>query len=199
MKKIGLILSSVLLSLCSQATVTLQFSTFTEQAAGFQNGSGSPTDGMPFGIVVDTSGGATGFGALSSLNTFDISTNLAAIAPDLVYDFGGNAAPPTTTTAFGEVGAVTTLTNVQDYSVNDPFAIIWFPDSNADSGSTFGFLTDPGFQIGSPGSTTDYSALGVFSGTGSFEASSNIVPEPSAFALIAGCFGLALAMARRRV
>ncbi|CAA6694085.1 MULTISPECIES: PEP-CTERM sorting domain-containing protein [unclassified Lentimonas] len=196
------IASGALLASCSLVfgTVTLQFSTFTGQADGFGNASGVTTNGMSFGVVVDTSGGTTGFSGLNSLNSFDITTDRSIISPDLVYTFGGGGTPPVTADFFGAAGSVTTLTGVDytGFSASDPFAIIWFADNAANAGNDYGYLTDAGFALPADGNTGDFSGLAVFSGTGNFDATHSIVPEPSTYAALAGLCALGAVMVRRR-
>lgn len=186
------------------ADVSLNFSTIAPNIAdGFRNSSGIAENGMPWAIVVNTSGGSDFSALINGVEPFDIDNKGAYIAPDLLYLFGNTTTPPTTVDYFemGLNGSIADMNSVSyaGLSLGDPFAIVWFPEMSASLGSTYGVLTDPGFVIPENTFNQDYSALPVFSsGTGNFMPTSQVVPEPRIYALALGLVALLGARVYRR-
>lgn len=200
------------------ATVTLNFSdpggVF---AKGFANAAGTPTDGMYWGVVVDTSG--NGFSA-GSYNGFTLTPDVGS------FLFAGGSAtddyffPAMNSGSFfatldssiidnvnGGVGTITTAPDVPfggltGISAGDSIALIWFDSNSAANGSKYGFLSGASFKLSaglSDGGSEDLQALvpsGSRTASNTFQAS--LVPEPSRVMLFA-FGGLGLLMRRRRV
>lgn len=83
-------------------------------------------------------------------------------------------------------------------NTGDAFGIIVFDSSSTNTidGDTFNVYTNAGWTVGNDGVFDFPDDYSTFSGAPT--ASGTVVPEPSAFALLAGCFGLAWVMVRRR-
>lgn len=192
---------SVIPAASALGTVTLGL-----DIGGLQNSSGVATNGMKYGIVVDT--GNSGFNAGSYLS-FDITTNgqflstISGISDDW-FVFGGSLGtgkiPPTTAGVFGlGDGAIGQEDSIDftNLSAGDEFAVIWFPGATAaSSGDDYGFFTDIGSTLNmvvpSDGTTDSTPPEEISTRSVDFQ----VVPEPSyaVFGLL--CF-IAL-FARRR-
>jgi len=196
MKKIILILS-----VCAQTAIS------TYAAVSFGGSSLQNVPGLVGGqtgvTVIDTTGG--GFADISSflpgLDINDVATyggtNLIPVAWNTSSSnpFAGNTLPGSAN--FSLVGGV---------SAGDSFAVLLFGSSTSTSGSTvlgdsFTLWTDASWVVPADGSSVTFGGSGAFvaqTGASSPTFTGTVVPEPSAFALLAGCFGLAWVMVRRR-
>jgi len=143
-----------------------------------------------------------GFGSINSSDNLDQGSLLNG--DDYILARG-------ITTSFGATSGFTSFSSFSftlgdsDIQGDDDFAVYFFDStSSSASNATVGYYalaTDATWTI-----PTNNAAVFNFSGTAdadSFQQLSNVqtvnaVPEPSAFALIAGCFGLAWVMVRRR-
>jgi hypothetical protein len=197
---------SALATVESKATVTLQFGqTGVARASGFANNAGVATNGMRWGIVIDSSG--NGFGA-GSYDVFDQGTNgflnISATASDDYFVTTGlstNSATATGSDSAVTAGAITQLTNIlgptfpSGVTANDAFRIIWFDGAPA-TGTYYGMMSDPSFVIPADGNTVSFAS--IFAGNSDPIKSANlqfpgaaVVPEPSRLMLLGlGVFGL---------
>jgi hypothetical protein len=188
-------------SLLHGQSISLVFSDGEEVADGFLDTSGRASEGMPWGILVDTEG--AGFEEIITSGTMRV------LDPDerdhreggLKYLYGNTpAAPVTRTTPWGDKGAITTLTSVsyQGLAEGDPFALIWFAEPSGPD-SAYGILQSPEFSIGGPGTTLSYSNASLFDGPGRFSADYRFapIPEPAQAGLVAGLAILGLMVWRR--
>ncbi len=187
----------------SSATITLQMSVpFTGSVAtNFANAAGVATNGMDWGVVVDT-GGTSGVFAMGSYLPFSITTpGFLSTASGLTDDYyfpapisarttngagltelgGGNA---------GVNGTIGTIANVPfggstNIAQNQKFGLIWFSTNSASTvGAKYGFFADAALTVPADSQTVDRSA--PFAGTDPVRtASFSIVPEPSALTLLA--------------
>jgi hypothetical protein len=193
------------------ATTTLQFSVAgTGRATGFGNAAGVATNGMRWGIVIDTAG--DGFDNGQANTNYNMSANnVSGFIPTLVngvagtsddYFFTPASLPVTATqTATGSetvsgVGGIVSAASapngndgiIPGVTANDAFAIIWFDGALA-NGSAYGLFTHPSFLL--PASGTSVSFASVFAGddpvkTASFtNGAAAPVPEPSRVLLLA--------------
>lgn len=206
-----LVLSSLIFTSFVNGASTLQFSQGGIGATNFANGSGTVTNGMSWGLVIDTqsngfsagsyenfSVNASGFLVVGGVATDDyyVTTGLATQSIGAPFFAGVEAGSGaiTSTTGGPDVGTVTNLT------AGDAFGLIWFSnvgDTTASIGDQYGFFTTGTFTWGGAGSITSYS--GAFSGADPLRSASfTVVPEPSrALLLLGGVFGLI--MRRRRM
>lgn len=145
------------------------------------------TDGSPFSSISLTEGASITDGA-------SYGSSFAFVNTNTVVDFFGIGL-----NSGGEVvytGGVT---------AGDSFAVVLFgtSSSTAIAGDTFEIYSDSSWILpADTGANTNfgvaYNAINT-SATGPVATNTvSPVPEPSSFALIAGCFGLALAVVRRR-
>jgi hypothetical protein len=220
MPNIRLLLSSVAISgvvSSASATVTLQMSlTGTGNiASNFANAAGAVTDGMNWGIVVDT-GSTAGVFSQGSYTPFDISTaGFLSTASGVTDDYYVPASATTTdSSTFSEVGGTPgghgTITQINNapyggstgISVNQKFGLIWFSTNTALTvGNKYGFFTDSTLTIPSDGGVAaDRSA--AFAGvdpTRFADLSIVAVPEPSMLGLMCvGVLGLGFRRLRSR-
>ncbi|MCB1225049.1 MAG: PEP-CTERM sorting domain-containing protein [Verrucomicrobiales bacterium] len=196
----------------ARATVTLQFSTSSAKLTGIADEFGVVTDGMMWGIIIDTAG--DGFDTLAAASYDEITTPLApglsqflAIGgtdtDDLIY-IGSNLTATLGGTDGGS-GGITLISNVpfgtDGISQGDAFAITWFADNSASAGSHYGMLTDPALTLPSDSSTASYAA--AFSGADAPRPADHTfavapVPEPGGLLLIA-IGGIQFLWRRRRL
>jgi hypothetical protein len=196
----------------SHAASTLQFSQGGKGATNFANSSGTVTNGMSWGLIIDTSGNgfqagsygqfsvnASGFLEINGVATDDyyVSTGLATQTIGAPFFSGGEAGAGaiTTTTGGPDVGTVAGLT------AGDAFGLVWFSnvgDTSASVGDAYGFFTHGSFTYGGAGSIISFS--NAFTGTDPIRSANLTVagiPEPSRAVLVFGGV-LGLAMRRRR-
>jgi len=206
----------------AHATVSLQFSEpFSSGiASGFANAAGTPTNGMAWGIVVDTgnngfssSGGAynsyatptvAGFLSVGGVLTDDYFIPSGAVTSDFSAQLEGDF------TTHGGAGTIDTIsaipvtpTSGAVVSSGEAFGLIWLATSTANTGDKYGFLTHSGgpasFVLPTDGSFTGFGS--DFTGTdaakpASFTFTAGTVPEPGMASLsLLGFAGLFL---RRR-
>jgi hypothetical protein len=200
----------------AQATVTLQFSQGGKGATGFANSSGVVTNGMSWGIIVDTSG--NGFSATAyDLFTTGANTNqilsAGGMAPEDYYVASGLQTQTIGAPFFAGVeagsGAITSIANVPFGSIsglsidqNDKYQIVWFETTPATSGARYGVFSDVGLVIPADGGTTSFSS--VFTGADPVRTANLTIgsggapiPEPSR-TLLTGIGAIALIARRKR-
>ena len=182
--------------ICHGQTVTIEVET-----AGFDNATSTGgVNGMPWGLVVDTSD--FGLGSLASglepfafpLQDAQVELGVNGLASTgLIFARSGSdtedGPPPSFSSGYMNDIVVSTtgvLSSGQDYG------IIWFASESASGGDAFGFI-NPGLQLPSDGSTVNIS-----SSVSSAGADFNVIPEPSAYATILGLLGLGYAVFCRR-
>jgi hypothetical protein len=148
------------------ASVTLEI-----DESGFASFASTPTNGMTWGIVVDTSAGGTDLSLVSEgINPLSITSNgflsvRGSVTPD--YYFWNDSAltanqtttdgpPPSFSPGYiGTTGPLTTDEN--GVEAGDPFGVIWF-QSNGSAGSDYGFLTNSSLVLPADGDTVDFSS-----------------------------------------
>jgi len=202
--------ATTLLAQSAYATITLQFSLgITRIASNFANAGGVATDGMNWGIIIDTN--SNGFD-LGSYAPFTIGSALALSTGAGPSDDYYVPAPTTTadTSAFTETstgaagghGTITIIPNVpfgtNGISLNDPFILVWFASNGAAAGDKYGAFSNAAFLVPSDGSTTDMSA--PFAGADPLRlADLTIIPEPSSLlAMLSGAVTIGCARRGRR-
>lgn len=204
MKKNYFLLAALLTPCFVSAVVTLDI-----DQGGFTNGASS-TNGMAFGILVDTSG--NGF-LPGSYNPFNITTNgqfldVGGSQTDdwFVYDGtqGTGQTPPLTAAVFPKGdGTISNVPNI-DYTnlaEDQEFAVMWFPASTASTvGDSYGLATDTGatknMLIPADGALGTMPPSSVSTKNPGFTVAA--VPEPAEWAAIFGVFALGLTWFRRR-
>jgi len=196
----------------SYSAVTLQFnqpfSTTGGVASNFANASGVATNGMVWGIIIDTNGsgfqttydqftptagssmilGSGGVATTNLLVTSNVNTANNSSSFELsgafVQENGGGD---------GGIGAVTNIAfgGSDGVTQGDAFRLVWFNPS----GNSAGFISNGSFVIPADGNTADVSA--IFRGADPLRPATGItiVPEPST--LLLSALG-ALALLRRK-
>ena len=193
----------------AHSAVTLQFSQGGKGATGFSNAAGTPTNGMRWGIVIDTSGNGFGDGTYDSItlgsNGF-VNANGSA-TDDYFVDTGlltQSIGAPFFAGVEAGAGAITTTNTVPDpgtvtgLTAGDAFGIIWFDSNSGADGAKYGFFTSASFQMPGAGAVTSFSD--AFAGADPSRSASltfGAVPEPSRIVLL-GLAGLGLMIRRRR-
>ena len=193
----------------ASATVTLQFSQGGIGATNFSNSSGVATNGMSWGIVVDTTGNGFSSGNYDALASSIASSQALSVGSVLGDDYFVPSGLQTQTLgapffsgAEAGIGGITNIASLaltNGISSGDAFAILWFETNSGSDGAKYGFFTDPSFTIPADGNTTPFttpfvgadptrSANLTFGGTAA--------PEPSRTVL--AFFGLAMVGLRRR-
>ncbi|MFP4351848.1 MAG: PEP-CTERM sorting domain-containing protein [Puniceicoccaceae bacterium] len=175
--------------------------------SGFQDEDGVVKNGMPWGIVIDVSGGSRDFSALSSGLLLPISSFPSPETMTQLETSGGgtdfyfwransdttNSGPPSFLDGFMNLATVPVNDGTPTpVSSGNPYGILWFSEADASLGSFYGFH-DTGLDLPPQGSNPDISSS-VTPGAADLE----IVPEPASYALLAGLLGLGLAILRRR-
>ena len=192
----------------ASATTTLQFSNPPNGATNFANASGVVTNGMLWGVVIDSAGngfsataydafntGASGFlnAGGSATDDYYFFTNSSTQTIGLPFYTGGEAGSGAITTANF---VPTTGDGVLGVGSGDAFSLIWFATNTANIGDNYGMFTDASFTLQSSG-VVNYS--GVFAGSDPIRSATNTiggVPEPSRMMLLG--LGLAGLFFRRR-
>jgi hypothetical protein len=209
----------------SLATTTLTFSNGTiGRMSGFGNAAGTPTNGLHYGLLIDTAGNGfahysstldynyfsrTASGFVSATNT---TSGVSSITDDYFYvpsalpsTNDGSAVGSETGTQVSTITSVAGAPNGTDglipgVSTGDAFAIIWFAATPAE-GSAFGIFTIPQFVL--PASGTSVSFASNFTGNDAAKAANLsfytpvLIPEPSRV-LLMGFSLVGLALRRRR-
>lgn len=216
MKQIALIFSfSVLLAKLGSAATTVQFYEpyFGGIVDNLANASGVATNGMRWGIIVDTTGnGFSNSGTSYEPYTAGVTTagffNANGGVTDDYFIPGGLTVDASTIYPAGDFGGTTPGSGsiVEDIvvgysngiSTNDKFALIWFSSNSSSEGAKYGFFADNSFVLpADSGSTVSYGT--PFQGTDPIRTANNTftaVPEPSRIALMG--LGLAGLFFRRR-
>jgi hypothetical protein len=196
----------------AQANTTLQFSVSPNGATNFANSSSVVTNGMAWGVVIDTqSNGFQGTGPIT-YDAFNVSTSgfltVGGVATDDYYVTTGLSTQTIGAPFFtgGEAGngAITTTNTVPDVgtvpnlTAGDQFGLVWFSSSTANAGDKYGFLTFPDFTMPGAGAIQNYS--GDFAGTDPTRPANltiaSSVPEPSRMMLM--MLGAVIPLLRRK-
>lgn len=203
----------------ARAAVTLVFSQpfVGKIASNFANFGGVATNGMRWGVIVDTSNnGFSNSGLSYDAYAAGVTTNgffgNAGAATDDYFIAGGLTADSSLTSEVdtGIAGAAGTIFNTSSIpltasggvvNTGQKFALVWFSTNTSDAGDHYGFFTDVSFVLPSDGSTTPFD--GLFAGADPIRSASNTfaavagVPEPSRMLLV-GFGALGLMFRRRR-
>ena len=197
----------------SYAASTLQISAPVSGAiaSNFANAAGVATNGMIWGIVVDTAGdgfaasGGSAYAAMTSAATLAQFMNDAGGAtndyfvPSANLTSDSSAAPEAGFTVFGSNGTITNIAvnYANGISQNDPFALIWFNTNSGADGDRYGFLNIGQLMPADNLPAVDMSA--PFAGVDPLRSATNVfgVPEPSR-AVLAGLGLLGMLFRRRR-
>lgn len=195
-----LLLSFIVTAASATATVTISLN-----VQGLENSSGTATNGMSFGLVVDT--GNDGFQA-GSYTTFDLSTNgqflnTTSGATDDWFVYGGTLGTgqtaPTTSSPFPlGTGSIGTVSGVEftNLASGDEFAIIWFPSNSTVAGSSYGFARDTGSNMVIP---SDGNESVVPDDLTTKSTDFQVVPEPSQYGVFMGLLVIGLVVNRRKI
>lgn len=191
-----------------QATTTLQFSVSPNGATGFSNTAGVATDGMLWGILIDSGGNGFNQGSYDAFNSGASGfLSVGGTLTDDYYFFTSTATSTLGAPFFAGVeagaGGITSVSGVPStgdgitgVAGSDPFGLIWFESSNALAGSKYGFFTTGTFLLPASG-VSNFSS--VFAGADPNRSTTftfSAVPEPSVCVL--GMFGVAVVVFRRR-
>lgn len=213
MKKATLIIMSAAAMMA--ATLNATQVSFAAEAGSVSVGGGSVTDGNDLtwlGFFVD----AASFGSFIANPAFGQSESvdvgrLGDIKATLSSASGGSftqftPTPLAQTPSFGYLNTVADPNNpIDSGSAGNHAVLVVFDAANIEAiaeGSNVGVVATTSQTNALGNFTVDFSGANLWDTTlvgqsGSLSLAS-VVPEPSTFALIAGCFGLALAMVRRR-
>lgn len=122
-------------------------------ASGFANAAGVPTNGMQWGIIVDTTGnGFSGLGSSYDSMALGSTTNafmsFGGLATDDYFVSSGSVTADSSAALesnFTQAGGNGTIGNIavnylNGISQGDSFALIWFSSNSAADGARYGFL-----------------------------------------------------------
>ena len=181
--KILILLAAIASASFLQASVTLQIRT------QLGDSSGTATNGLFWGVLVDSTGNGFEVTPTGSISAFDFTSN-GTLGADNYYVGSATTAfsPP-----FGGAG-VALNTNPISLSgavgAGDSFGLFW-----TDGAGSYGFATETGAVLPNDGATVAFNT--VFT-SDPYTAGGTIVPEPSSYALLGGLFALTCVMLRRR-
>jgi len=214
-------LTLLALSGTGYATTTIIFSSASGRLSGFGNAAGVATNGLRWGLVIDTLG--DGFDSSLANTTYDSFTNstsgfisattsgVSSISDDYFFTPASLPVTADATAGSGETGTQTaSITSavgapngndglIANVTTNDKFAIIWFAVTPAE-GTAYGLYHNPtAFLL--PASGTSVNLSSNFAGNDSVKAANlgftTAVPEPSR-ALLFGLGLIGLFTRRRR-
>ena len=207
----------------SLATTTLTFSSgAVARMSGFGDAAGVATNGLRYGMIIDTLGdGFDNSFVGSTYDSFDNTTSgfisrtiggISAVTDDYYFTTGLLTANATAVASGGETGTqVSTITSlvgapngtdglIANVSTGDAFSIIWFATSPTAEGSNYGMFRIPAFVL--PASGTSVSFASNFTGNDAAKAANlqftTAIPEPSRMMLL-GLGVMGVGMRRRRV
>jgi hypothetical protein len=215
----ALFAASASIFLCAGATNAASVIQFYEPYFGgiadnLANAAGVATNGMRWGIVVDTSGngfsgGGASYDGFASSGTTDGFFGFGGSMSDDYYIAGATTVDATAVFPSGDFGGSTPgfgsivddliVNYANGVSANDSFALVWFDSNSTAVGAKYGFFTHASFVLPTDGNTSSFGT--PFQGPDPIRAASNtfagaIIPEPSrALLLLGGVVGLFL---RRR-
>lgn len=182
----------------ANASVTLTIGT-----SGWGNSTTTGANGMPWGILVNTSGafdGNTISTLQSALQGFTIPSTANPSTPVQIGSTGfyfaeaqsltANGPPPTFSPGFMN----TANFNYTGLSSGNPFGVLWFSDAATTAGSHFGFQIPTGINTLPSDGASITSGINTTPGLGSYTIGA--APEPSRVILTA--LGLGLITLRRR-
>jgi hypothetical protein len=201
----------------SNAAITIQFYEpyFGGIVDNLANAAGVATNGMRWGILVDTS--ANGFASdgtaydpyLAGVTTAGFFSAGSAITDDYFIP-GALTVDGSTLYPFGDFGSTTpgngsivddiVVNYTNGISLNDRFALIWFSTNSSGEGDKYGFFSDPSFVLPADnGATVSFGT--PFQGIDPVRPANNtfgatVIPEPSRMMLLG--FGLVGLFFRRR-
>jgi hypothetical protein len=207
----------------SLATTTLTFSSgAVARMSGFGDAAGTPTNGLRYGMVIDTLGdGFDNSFVGSTYDSFDNTVSgflsrtiggVSAATDDYYFTTGLLTSSQNAVAGGGETGTqVSTITSlvgapngtdglISGVTSADAFSIIWFATSPTAEGSNYGMFRIPAFVL--PASGTSVSFASNFTGNDAAKAANlqftTAIPEPSRMMLL-GLGVMGLGMRRRRV
>lgn len=183
----------------ANASVTLTIGT-----VGWGNSTTTGVNGMPWGILVNTSGafdGNTVSTLQSALEGFTIPSTANPSTPVQIGSTGfyfakgqnltANGPPPTFSPGLMD----TANFNYTGLSAGNPFGVLWFSEGTTTAGSHFGFQIPTGTKtLPSDGATITFGSINTTPSLGSYTIGA--VPEPSR--VILTVLGLGLITLRRR-
>lgn len=196
MKKTLILLSTLLLlNLVHSQSVSI-----IVQTSGFGDHTGTPTNNMAWGVIIDTNNLGFDFVSEGNLQPFSIPTFQTLVELDNGYYFfrandnTSSSGPPLFSDGFMNIISLLPVSPnslAGDVATGNPFGLLWFPSSSASIGDSYGFL-DPSAVL--PPSGTDVDLSGTLSANA---ATFTVVPEPSTYAAIVGVLALAFVGFRR--
>jgi hypothetical protein len=169
LSRLILLSALVLAAVSAQATTTLQFSVAPTGATNFANSSGVATNGMAWGVIIDTTSGTFATGSYDAFNTAVAGfLTVGGVATDDYYVPSGLVtqalgAPFFTGSESGN-GGITSINTVPDVgtvtnlTAGDKFGIVWFQSSTANAGDSYGFQTFADFTMPGAGAVQSYAS-----------------------------------------